>query len=45
MSILKASVRNAVRRKWKLGLAVFLCGLGLVVLTNVYDVGGAVERM
>lgn len=45
MSIVKASVRNAVRRKWKFALAVFLFGAGLVVLTNAYDVAGAVERM
>ena len=45
MSILKASIRNAVRRKWKFALVVFLFGVGLVVLTNVYDVVGATERM
>lgn len=45
MSILKASLRNAVRRKWKFALVVFLFGAGLAVLTNVYDVAGIVEDM
>ena len=45
MNIVKASIRNAVRRKWKFALAVFLFGAGLVVLTNVYDVAGTAERM
>ena len=44
MNIIKASLRNAVRRKWKFALVVFLFAVGLVVLTNVYDVVGAVER-
>ena len=45
MNIIKASLRNAVRRKWKFALVVFLCGVGLAVLTNMYDVAGTVERM
>ncbi|MXW17509.1 MAG: hypothetical protein F4X60_02600 [Gemmatimonadetes bacterium] len=45
MNIVKASLRNAVRRKWKFALVVFLCGVGLVVLTNVYQVGDALERV
>ncbi|MDE2874010.1 MAG: hypothetical protein OXU69_15510 [Gemmatimonadota bacterium] len=45
MNIIKASIRNAVRRKWKFALVVFLFGVGLAVLTNVYDVVGAAERM
>ena len=45
MSILKASFRNAVRRKWKFALVVFLFGAGLAVLTNAYDVPGTLERM
>ena len=45
MNILKASLRNAVRRKWKFALVVLLCGVGLAVLTNMYDVAGTVERM
>ena len=45
MSILKASMGNAVRRKWKFALVVFLFGVGLAVLTNVYDVAGVVDRM
>ena len=44
MKIIKASLRNALRRKWKFALVVFLFAVGLVVLTNVYDVVGAVER-
>ena len=45
MNILKASLRNAVRRKWKFALVVFLFGAGLAALTNVYDVVGTVEGM
>lgn len=45
MRIIKASLQNAVRRKWKFALVVFLCGVGLVVLTNVYAVGNAMERV
>ncbi len=45
MNIIKASIRNAVRRKWKFALAVFLFGVALAVLTNLYDVVGAAERM
>ena len=45
MNIIKASIRNAVRRKWKFALVVFLFGVGLAVLTNVYDLVGATERM
>ncbi len=45
MNIVKASIRNAVRRKWKFALVVFLFGVGLVVLTNVYDVAGASARV
>ena len=43
MSIVKASLRNAVRRKWKFALVVFLFGVGLAVLTNALDVAGTVE--
>ena len=45
MNIVKASFRNAVRRKWKFALVVFLFGLGLAVLTNAYDVAGTAERL
>lgn len=45
MTIVKASFRHAVRRKWKFALVVFLFGLGLVVLTTAYDVAGTLERM
>lgn len=45
MSIVKASFRNAVRRRWKFALAVFVFGLGLAVLTNAYDVAGTLARM
>ena len=45
MNIVKASLLNAVRRKWKFALVVLLFGVGLVVLTNVYDVAGAMERV
>lgn len=45
MSIIKASFRNAVRRKWKFALVVFVFGLGLAVLTNAYEVTETIERM
>lgn len=45
MNILKASLRNAVRRKWKFALVVLLFGVGLAVLTNAYDVAGVADRM
>lgn len=45
MSILKASMGNAVRRKWKFALVVFVFGVGLAVLTDVYDVAGAAARV
>lgn len=45
MNIIKASLRNALRRKWKFALVVLLFGVGLAVLTNVYDVAGVTERV
>ena len=45
MSIVKASFRNAVRRRWKFGLVVFVFGLGLAVLTNAYEVAATFERL
>ena len=45
MNIIMASIRNAIRRKWKFALVVLVFGVGLAVLTNVYDVAGAAERM
>jgi len=45
MRIVKASFRNAVRRRWKFALAVFVFGVGLAVLTNAYDVAGTAEGM
>lgn len=45
MSIIRASFRNAVRRKWKFALVVFVFGLGLAVLTNAYEVTETIERM
>lgn len=43
MNIIRVSIQNAIRRKWKFALVVFLFGVGLVVVTNLYDVVGAVE--
>lgn len=45
MNIVKASIRNAVRRKWKFALVVFVFGVGLAALTNVNDVAGVADRM
>lgn len=43
MSILKATLRHLLRRKWKLTLVVFLFGAALAVLTHAYDVAGIIE--
>lgn len=43
MSILKATLRHLLRRKWILTLVVVLFGMALVVLTHVYDVAGIIE--
>ena len=45
MNIIKASLRNAVRRRWKFALVVFLFGAGVVVLTHAYDIAETMERM
>ena len=45
MDIVKASLRNAVRRKWKFALVVLLLGAGVVVLSHAYDMAGTFERM
>ncbi|MDE2661835.1 MAG: hypothetical protein OXI39_02370 [Gemmatimonadota bacterium] len=37
MNIIKASMLNALRRRWKLALVVFLFGVGLVIFTHAYD--------
>ncbi len=43
MSIVKATVRHLLRRKWKLILVVALFGSALVALTHAYDVAGMIE--
>ena len=45
MNIVKASLRNAVRRRWKFVLVVFLFGAGVVVLSHAYPVAETLERM
>lgn len=45
MNIVKTSFRNAVRRKWKFALVVFLFGVAVLVLTHVFDVAETMERM
>ena len=45
MSIAKASLRNAVRRKWKFALVVFLFGAAVAVLTHAYDMAETFERI
>ena len=37
MNIIKASMLNALRRRWKFALVVFLFGAGLVIFTHAYD--------
>lgn len=43
--IVTASLRNAVRRKWKFALVVFLLGAAVVVLSHAYDLAGTFERI
>ena len=45
MNIVKASLRNAVRRRWKFALVVFLFGAGVIVLSHAYPVAETLERM
>lgn len=45
MNIVKASLRNAVRRRWKFALVVFLFGAGVVVLTHAHDMAETLERI
>ncbi len=45
MNIVAASLRNAVRRKWKFALVVFLLGAGVVALSHAYDLAGTFERI
>ena len=45
MEIVKASFRNAVRRKWKFSLVVLLLGTGVAVLSHAYDLAGTFERI
>lgn len=45
MNIVRASLRNAVRRRWKFVLVVFLFGAGVVVLSLAYPVAETLERM
>ena len=45
MDIVRASCRNAVRRKWKFALVVFLLGAGVVVLSHAYELAGTFERI
>ena len=45
MNSVKASFRNAVRRKWKFALVVFVFGVAVLVLTHVFDVAETMERM
>ena len=45
MNIVGASLRNAVRRRWKFALVVFLLGAAVVALSHASDVGATMERM
>ena len=44
LKIIKASMLNALRRRWKFALLVFLFGVGLVIFTHAYDMT-ALERV
>ena len=43
MTIVQATLKHLLRRRWKLPLAVFLCGVVLVGLHHAYDVDGIRE--
>ena len=45
MNIVRATLRNAVRRRWKFALVVFLFGAAVAVLTHAYPVAETLERM
>lgn len=45
MSIIKVTLRNVLRRNWKLLLAVFLCGLAMVAISMAYDAQGIVDQI
>jgi len=45
MTIVKESIGNGVRRKWKFALVVFVFGVGLAALTNLYDIVDVADRM
>ena len=45
MNIIKASLRNTVRRQWKFALVVFVLGVGVVILTYAYDIAETLERI
>ena len=45
MSIFKETLRHVLRRKWKLLLAVSLCGVALVAVSEAYDVQGILDEL
>lgn len=45
MSIVKQTSRDALRRRWKLALCVFLLGVLLTLVTNSTDVSDALNEM
>lgn len=45
MSIVKQTFREALRRRWKLSLCVFLLGALLAVLTNTVDISETLDEM
>ena len=45
MKIVKATLQNAARNRWKFALVVFLFGVGLAALTNAYDMSEGLERL
>lgn len=45
MSIVKATLRQLLRTRWKFCLVVALFGVALVVLTHASDVAGTLERL
>lgn len=45
MSIIKETLRHVVRRRWKIMLAVFLCGVAVVAVSKAYDVQGTLDEI
>ena len=45
MTLVRETLLNVLRRQWKVLLAVFLCGMALVVVSKAYDVQGILDEI